>query len=224
MPRPLPLVRQPLVLARLYAGRLDLAHLVAEHVELALAVTSGAAEVVELAGECACACVRLCVGGSERLDLVGDRPVEQIQLALELEEPGVLELAVEGKAPPKRVLHRGGRAQETVHASASPAAAGQLAGHREGIVAVLEERLHESSVGTRTNELFAALLAHQEPDSLGKESLPRSGLACDDVQSGAELEARLGDEHEVVDRELSQHRGGRRASARRSGRKSQPPS
>ena len=51
VPRPLAVDGQTLVLARLDAGRLDLAHLIAQHVELALAVAAGAAQVVELARE-----------------------------------------------------------------------------------------------------------------------------------------------------------------------------
>ena len=51
VPRPLPVDGKPLVLARLHAGRLDLGYLIAQHVELALAVAPGAAQVVELARE-----------------------------------------------------------------------------------------------------------------------------------------------------------------------------
>ncbi len=216
--RPLPFDGEALVLARLDAGRLDLGHLVAKHVELALAVATGAAQVVELPGERASARVGLGVGGLERLDLVGDRAVEQVELPLELQEPCVLELTVEGEAPPQSVFDGGGRAQQPVHARPRAAAARQLAGHGQGIVAVLEERLHQCPCGAGPHELVAALLAHEQADRLREQALARSGLPRDDVEARRELQPGGGDQDQVVDAQFSEHRGGRRASPRRSGR------
>ena len=147
VPRPLAVDGEALVLPRLHAGRLDLGHLIAEHVQLALAVATGAAQVVELPRERAGASVGVGVGGLERLDLVGDRAVEQVELTLELQQSRVLELPVEGEAPPQGVFDGGGGAQQPVHAGPRPAAARQLAGHRQRVVAVLEERLHERPGG-----------------------------------------------------------------------------
>ena len=179
---------------------------------------SGAAQVVELARERAGAGVGLGVGGLERLDLVGDRAVEQVQLALELQQSRVLELAVEGEAPPQSVFDGGGRAQQAVHPGPRPAASRQLAGHRQRVVAVLEERLHERPRGARPHELVAALLAHEQPYRLREQALPRAGLSRDDVEARRELQPGRGDQDQVVDTQFSEHRGGRRASPRRSGR------
>ena len=218
VPRPLAVDGQALVLPRLDARRLDLVHLVAQHVELALAVAVRAAQVVELARERAGARVRLGVRGLERLDLVGDRPVEQVELALELEQPRVLQLSVEGEAPPQGVLDGGGAAQQPVHPGSRPAAPRQLASHRQRLVPGLEESLHEGPVGARPDELVAALLPHEQPDRLRQQALARAGLARDDVEARRELQPGRGDEDQVVDTQFSEHRGGRRASPRRSGR------
>ena len=220
MPRPLTVDGEALVLSRLHRGRVDLRDLVAKHVELAFAVAVGAAQVVELARERPGPGVRRSVRGFERLDFVGDRAVEQVQLALELEQPRVLELAVEGEAPPQGVFDGGGRAQQTVHPGPRPAAPRQLSGHRQRVVVVLEECLDQRPGGARPDEFVAALLAHQQADSLREQGLPRAGLSRDDVQARRELQPGRGDEHQVVDTQFSEHRGGRRASPRRSGRKS----
>ena len=190
---------EALVLAGLDRGRLDLVDLVAQHVELALAVAAGAAQLVQLARERASACEGLGVGGLERLDLVGDRAVEQVELALELQQARVLELPVEGEAPPQRVLDGGGGAEQPVHAGPRPAAARQLAGHRERLVAALEERLHQRPVGAGPHELVAALLAHEQADGLREQGLAGAGLAGDDVEARRELQPRRGDQHQVVD-------------------------
>jgi hypothetical protein len=218
VPCPFALDREPLVLPRLHAGGLDLAHLVAQHVELALAITTGAAQLVELTGDRACARVRLSVGGPERLDLVGRGAVQQVELPLQLQQPRVLELSVEGEAPPQGVFDGGGAAQQSVHAGPRPAAARQLAGHRKFLVDALEERLHQRAGGSGPHELVAAPLPHQKTDGLGEQALAGPGLAGDDIEPRRELQPGGGDEHQVVDAQLSEHHGGRRASPRRSGR------
>src|SRR5665647_3489007 len=99
------------------------------------------------------------------------------------------------------------------------AVARELPRHREGVAVALEERLHQGAGGAGAHQLVAALLAHEQADRLGEQSLAGAGLAGDDVEARRELEARGGDEDQIVDRELSEHRGGRRASPRRSGRR-----
>ena len=218
VPSPLAVHGEALVLTRLHAGGLDLVHLVAQHVELALAVASGAAQVVELARERPRALVGLGVGGLERLDLVGHGAVEQVELPLELQQTRVLELAVEGEAPPQRVLHGGGAAQQPVHAGPRAAAARDLARHRQLLFPALEQRLHERAVGAGPHQFVAALLPEQQADGLRQQALAGSGLPGDDVEARRELQPGGRDQDEVVDAQFSEHRDGRTVSPRRSGR------
>ncbi|OPZ45835.1 MAG: hypothetical protein BWY94_01081 [Actinobacteria bacterium ADurb.BinA094] len=115
MPGALTLDGQALVLAGLDRGRLDLGDLVAQQVELALPVAPGPAQLGQLSRECAGAGVLTLVRLLERPYLGGRRAVEQVELALELQQPRVLELAVEGEAAPQRLLDGRGAAQQAVH-------------------------------------------------------------------------------------------------------------
>ena len=78
--------------------------------------------------------------------------------------------------------------------------------HRERLAVFVEDGLHESLVGPRSDEALLALLAEQQADPLGEQRLAGAGLAGDHVEPGSELEPGLGDEHEVGDGELSEHR------------------
>ena len=209
--QPLALVGQTHVLARLHGRAVDLVDLEAQHVDLALALARVAAQLRQLAREGA----RPLVGGAERAqgrrDAFAGGAVQQVELALELKQARVLELPVEGEAAAQRLFDRRRRAQETVHVGARAPAPGQLAGHGEGAVVALEERLHRARSGPGAHQLFPALLAHEQPDRLGQQRLAGAGLAGDDVQARRELEARLGDEHQVVDRPVQ--RASRRSNS-----------
>ena len=144
----------------------------------------------------------------ERIDLVGARAVQQVELTLKLEQARVLELPIEGEAPPQSVLDGGGAAQQAVHASPRPTATRYLAGHRHLLVATLEEGLHQRPAGAGPDEFVAGLLPQQEADRLREQALAGAGLARDDVETRRELQPGRGDER------------GRRCSVQRASRRS----
>src|SRR5665647_649510 len=217
--QPLAVLHESLVLPASHLGRLDLADLEAQHIDLAFALPAGATQLLKPARQRPGLLESRGVCLLERGQLGRRRAVQQVQLALELEQMGVLEPPVEGEPRAERLFHGRRRAQETVHVRPRAAAARELPRHREGVAVALEERLHQGAGGAGAHQLVAALLAHEQADRLGEQSLAGAGLAGDDVEARRELEARGGDEDQIVDRELSEHRGGRRASPRRSGRR-----
>ena len=210
---------EPLVFAGLDGGRLDLVDLKAQQVDFAVAVAALAAQGDELARERLQGRPGGAVVGQQGHDL-GARPgVEQVELAVELQQAGVFELAVKGDPLAQRRLDGGQRRHEAVEEGPRTPLAGDAARHRQRLAVVVEDGLHERLLGARAHQALLALLAEQQADALGEQRLAGAGLAGDDVEPRRELEPGLGDEHEVGDRQFSEHgRGRRRASAQKTWR------
>src|SRR5665647_3489008 len=101
----------------------------------------------------------------------------------------------------------------------------------DDLVLIAAARLGEQSLAGAARALVQALFESDGDTLAVARELPRhrEGVAValeERLHQGAGgagktllAEARGGDEHQIVDRELSEHRGGRRASPRRSGRR-----
>ncbi len=165
--------------------------------------------------------------------LLAAEPVEHLELVCRPREPPLLELARHGDHP----LDGGAdvlacrRAAPRIRARAPVAE--DAAGDEQRVLVLgpeLDERLQLLRVVLeqvelrldvrlrpgRADERIVALRPEQEPDRLGQDRLPRTGLAGDRVEPGRELQLRLPDQHEVLDAQPSQHPvDGSRAARRR---------
>ncbi len=172
VPQPLALEAEAHVLAWFHLSGLDLAELEAEHLQLALPLAGVAAHGGQLSRGRArlVVCARVPLGRRRRRG--SGRAVEQVQLALELKETCVLELAVEGEAAAQRLFDGGGGTEQAVQMSARAATARELASDCEGVVAVLEERLDEGSGQRRAGR------ARHHPSAPSAGRSPEPGGSC----------------------------------------------
>ena len=116
-------------------------------------------------------------------------------------------------------LDGGQRRHESVEKRSRASLSADAPGDRKRLAVVVEHGLDERLLGARPHETLLALLAEQQTDALCEQRLAGAGLAGDDVEPGSELEPRPGDQHEIVDRKLSEHgRAGRRAGGQKAWR------
>jgi hypothetical protein len=211
--QPVAFEHQRIALLRLRVERLDLAELKLEQVELALARARQLAEPRELAASLADRSPGRGAGRATRRLLDAAGAVEDVELCRGEHQLAVLVLAVERQqfAGQLAQLANRDRAPADVGAGATVAADAacqhQFTGVRRKVLAVqavgkLEDPFDVglSAAGADDSGLGAA--AEQQIEGVREHRLARPGLAGQDVEPGRQLESRVLDQQQVLNRQL----------------------
>src|SRR5207342_3476967 len=199
-------------LARARPDRLDLAGLVREQIELALALSRGLLQVGGGRSNVAQPSVGLPVGGERAEVSVARGAVEERGLRLVLEEPQRAVLAVDLDQPGPELRERRRRGELAADPPTALPVGPERA--REDHLAILGPRLRtlgrvEAGLDLRgaapAYELRAGAGAGHQRQRHRDHRLAGAGLAGEDGQAGRRLEVEIVDDPETADVQLAEH-------------------
>jgi hypothetical protein len=115
-------------------------------------------------------------------------------------------LSVQIHEPAAEIPERGTRHERAVDEGPAPALRRNLASNDQfAAIGCLEGRLNRGTFFARPDKISGGTAAHEESHGSYEDGLPRSRLACEDVQARLEFKLEVVDNGEVPDGEEAQH-------------------
>jgi hypothetical protein len=131
--------------------------------------------------------------------------VEQVEVALRIEQHLVLVLSVQLDESVREFAQRSRRRERIVHEGPAATLCRDLAADDHLAAVDLEDGLNAGGIGARAHQVARRPPAEKEADRLDQDRLARARLASEDVQAGLELDLDLIDDREIADRQVPQH-------------------